>query len=121
MFVADSDISVALSIQFLLAAENISSVVFSDGIELINLALVDEPACIVAESKLPDMTGLFMMQKLVAVGINTPVILLTASDDIAAAVEAVKHGAWDYLEKPFMQHELLRSVTRAMALNANAQ
>lgn len=118
VYIADSDNSVSRSIQFLLASEKITSQVFEYGRELIDCALTSQPDCIIADSTLPDMTGLGLMRSLAAQHLNTPVILLANSSDIPSAVDAVKNGAWDYLEKPFMQQQLLRSVQQAIELHS---
>lgn len=98
----------------MLASEKISSLVFDFGRDVIERALAFEPECIIAESILPDMTGLRLMKNLAKHGVTAPVILLSTTDDIPSAVKAVKSGAWDYLEKPLLQQQLLTSVTRAM-------
>lgn len=118
VYIADSDSSVARSIQFLLASEKIPSMVFNFGRDVIERALAFEPECIIAESMLPDMTGLRLMKNLAAEGVHAPVILLSTTDDIPSAVKAVKNGAWDYLEKPLLQKQLLRSVSQAIDLRS---
>lgn len=116
VYIADSDKTVSRSIQFLLASENISAKVFSDGSKLIASALKAPPGCIIAETLLPDMPGITLINRLAIEGLHMPVILLSRTNDIPSAVAAVKRGAWDYLEKPFMQHMLLDSVSRAIAI-----
>lgn len=66
------------------------------------------------ESLLPDITGLNLMQRLRINRIATPVILLSQAIDSNSQVDALKVGVWDYLEKPFMQQQLVNSVQSAM-------
>ena len=114
VYIADSDDSVANSIAFLLRSEGISSRVFSLGHDLLRTALDSPPECIVVESLLPDITGLNLMQRLRINRIATPVILLSQAMDSNSQVDALKVGVWDYLEKPFMQQQLVNSVQSAM-------
>jgi FixJ family two-component response regulator len=116
VYIVDSDASVAQSIAFLLEAESISARIFSSGQMLLETAIDDTPACVITESQLPDMSALRLLRQFQLHGIDAPVIVLSSSvtGDIPSAVDAVKGGAWDYLEKPFMQRQLMRSVRSAM-------
>ena len=114
VYVADSDIDVSKSIEFLLSTEGIHATVFSDGVSLYDAVLECRPSCAVVAALLPDMSGVVLLKRLRAVGMDLPVIILANTSDIPSAVDAVKSGAWDYLEKPFIQHVLLDSVRRAI-------
>ena len=115
VYIADSDDSVANSIAFLLRSEGIASRVFTLGQHLFYTALQSPPECIVVESVLPDITGLNLLQRLRMNSVETPVILLSQMTDSCSQVDALKCGAWDYLEKPFMQQQLVSSVQSALA------
>ena len=114
VYIADSDSEVGKSIQFLLATDDIPAIVFADGQGLLDCAISNPPSCVVGEAVLPDITGLMLLKRLRQEGLETPVIFLTNSNDVSMVVEAVKSGAWDYLEKPFLQRVLLDSVQRAL-------
>jgi len=114
VYIADSDSEVGKSIQFLLETDNIAAVVFADGQGLLDQAIASPPSCVIAEAVLPDISGVTLLKRLRQAGLQTPVILLTNSSEVSMAVEAVKSGAWDYFEKPFLQRVLLDSVNRAL-------
>jgi len=114
VYIADSDNEVGKSIQFLLETDNIPATVFNEGQELLDYSICYPPSCVVAEAVLPDITGVMVLKRLREQGLQIPVIILTNSSDVSMAVEAVKCGAWDYFEKPFLQRVLLDSVKRAL-------
>jgi FixJ family two-component response regulator len=114
VYIADSDSTVGNSIQFLLASDNISARVFTGGLELLACTRDVPPGCIVAEALLPDISALSLLDRLRCDGLQVPVIILSSSGDVFSALEASRTGAWDYLQKPFMQSRLLDSVHRAM-------
>ena len=116
VYIAESDNAVGRSIQFLLESDNISARVFSEGQGLLDCVRCSPPGCIVADASLPDLSPIMLLRQLREEGLKIPVIVLSASSDVSAVVEAVKTGAWDYFEKPFMQRVLLNSVKRAMKM-----
>ena len=65
---------------------------------------------------MPDIDGATLVRRVKASALLTPVILLGGDSQIARVVDAVKAGCWDYIEKPFIQHALLDSVSRAMGV-----
>jgi two-component system, LuxR family, response regulator FixJ len=69
--------------------------------------------CIVADVRMPGMSGLELVQHLAAAGTSTPVILITGHGDVDMAVAAIKLGAFDFIEKPFDESRLLESIQNA--------
>jgi two-component system, LuxR family, response regulator FixJ len=114
VYIADSDLDVSKSIEFLLATEGIEAAVFDDGVSLLDAVRGCEPSCVVLAALLSDMSGVLLMKRLQKVVADLPVIILANTSDVPSAVDAVKSGAWDYLEKPFIQRVLLDSVRRAI-------
>lgn len=72
------------------------------------------PGCVVADVRMPGMSGLDLQRHLAAQRIDLPVIIITGHADVAMAVEALKAGAADFIEKPFDEDVLLSSVGRAL-------
>ena len=68
------------------------------------------PACLVTESRLPDMSGIALLQEVRARGLGIPTILLSADGDIAGAVTAMRAGALDFIEKPYIDRALATQV-----------
>lgn len=77
-----------------------------------------EPACLVVDIKIPDLDGLAMLRESRAAGIETPAIFITGSADLDAAVKAMKLGAFDLLEKPLDDVQLLTAVDSAISYGA---
>jgi two-component system response regulator FixJ len=69
------------------------------------------PRCVIAEARLPDMSGLALLQELRARGLGIPTILLATDADVGAAVEAMRAGALDFIEKPLVDRALVTQVT----------
>ncbi len=68
------------------------------------------PVCVVAESRLPDMSGIALLQELRARGLKIPTILLSGDADVTGAVTAMRSGALDFIEKPYIDRALVTLV-----------
>ena len=68
------------------------------------------PVCVVAESRLPDMSGVALMQELRARGLRIPTILMSSDADVSGAVTAMRAGALDFIEKPYIDRALVTQV-----------
>lgn len=77
--------------------------------------------CLIVDVRLPGLSGLGLQQKLLAEGFQAPIILITAFGDIPTAVQAIRTGAFDFLEKPFHRRALLERVRKALDQHALAQ
>ena len=118
----DDDEALRDSMSFLLASAGIvvkthaSAVSFLD--ELPNLAAA---GLIITDVRMPEMNGIELLWKLKASRPGLPVILLTGHGDVPLAVEAIKAGAADFLEKPFDDEALLAAVWRALEAGTKTQ
>jgi two-component system response regulator FixJ len=77
-----------------------------------------QPGCLVSDIQMPGMTGLQLQQHLNMLGAVSPVIFLTGNADVSMAVEAMRQGAFDFLEKPISNQALVDSVRRAIDFDA---
>lgn len=78
------------------------------------------PACLIADTRLPDMSGLALLAELRARGIGIPAILLSSDDDVRGAVAAMRAGAVDCIEKPFIDSALANQVAKILDRNARS-
>ena len=76
------------------------------------------PSCLIAEAQLPDMPGLTLLQELRGRGLDTPVILLSSEADVTSAVAAMRAGALDFIEKPYIDRALAAQVGSILELDA---
>ncbi len=86
---------------------------FSDGEELLAVLEPSFDGAIIADVKMPKMTGLQLQQKVAALDKDLPIVLITGHGDVSMAVQAIRDGAYDFIEKPFEPDHLLDVVRRA--------
>ncbi len=118
--VVDDDGAIRDALVLLLEAAGHSACAHPDAAAF--LAALDPalPACVVADVRMPGMSGLDLQRHLKANRIDLPVIIITGHGDVAMAVQALKEGASDFIEKPFDEDVLLASVAIALDKGARA-
>ena len=113
--IIDDDAAVRDSLAFLLGTAAIKSRQHESAIEFLSSFKVEEAGCIITDMRMPGMDGLELLRKLHDAKNPVPVIVVTGHGDISLAVEAMKAGASDFLEKPFDQDAVLSSVRSALS------
>jgi two-component system response regulator FixJ len=114
VFVVDDDEAVRSSTKLLLKSVGLPAVTFASAQEFLDNYDPLQPGCVVLDVRMPLMSGLELQQLLNIRGAIIPVIFITGHGDIPMAVEAMQHGAFDFLQKPFRDQELLDRVQRAL-------
>ena len=114
VFVVDDDASVRKSLCFLLKSVGLPSVAFGSAHEFLDAYQPDRSGCLVLDVRMPAMSGLELQQELNRRGATIPVIFVTGHGDVPMAVEAIKHGAYDFVQKPYREQELLDRIQRAL-------
>lgn len=112
--VVDDDKPMRDSIAFLLESDGLRSMTYASARELLDRVSELERGCILTDIRMPEMNGLELVHELKRLGAPFPVIVLTGHADVTLAVEAMKAGVVDFLEKPFDDAQLLRSVRAAL-------
>jgi len=111
--VIDDDSAVRESLAFLLGAADIAVKTYDSAMSFLAALAGVEDGCIVTDVRMPEISGLELLQRLHDKAVQIPVIVITGHGDVPLAVEAMKLGAVDFLEKPFDEEVLLSSVRSA--------
>lgn len=112
--IVDDDAAIRDSLAFLLDTANLRSRTYDSAAALLASAGHLAPGCIVTDVRMPDMNGLEMVRRLSEIGVSHPVIVMTGHADVPLAIEAVRAGVKDFIEKPFDDDALLASVRAAI-------
>ena len=118
--IVDDDPAIRDSLAFLLDTANLASRTYESAAALLAHADALAPGCIVTDVRMPDMNGLEMVRRLSEMGVRHPVIVMTGHADVPLAIEAVRAGVKDFIEKPFDDEAMLSSIRSAIAGQAGA-
>jgi two-component system response regulator FixJ len=118
VFVVDDDAAARGSLRMLLKSLGLQAVAYESGTAFLADFDPEQPGCLVLDVRMPGMSGPELQQQLNARGAILPVIFITGHGDVAMAVEAMRHGAFDFLQKPFRDQELLDRVQRSLKRDA---
>lgn len=112
--VIDDDEEVRQSLAFLLSAAGVPARVHPSATAFLEALPGISSGCIVTDVRMPDMNGIDLLRHVLRNGMGIPIIVMTGQGDVPLAVEAMKVGAHDFIEKPFDDETLLTSVRRAL-------
>jgi len=115
--VVDDDQQVRESLAELLHSIDLDVECYASGQEFLDNYSHQRPGCVVLDLRMPQKSGLDVLEELSSRHISVPVIMITGHGDIPAAVAAMKRGAVDFFEKPYRGAALLESVRRAIELD----
>jgi two-component system response regulator FixJ len=118
VMVVDDDSGVRNAMRILLKSVGIEATLYASAQEFLASYQPSQPGCLVLDIRMPGMSGLELQQQLNLRGAVIPVIFMTGHGDIPMAVEAMQHGAFDFLQKPFRDQDLLDRIQRAIARDA---
>jgi two-component system response regulator FixJ len=118
IFVIDDDRALASAMKALLEFEGLRVRTYHSASEFVADYDDRSPGCVVSDVRLPDMSGVDLQNVLSARRFRPPMVLITGHADVPTAVRAMAAGAVDFIEKPFSDHTLLRTVRRALSLDA---
>lgn len=115
VYIVDDDEAVRRSLQLLLKSLGLPSATSSSADEFLHSYDPAQPGCVLLDVRMPGMSGLELQQELNHRGATIPVIFITGHGDVPMAVDAIQHGAFDFLQKPFREQDLIDRVQRALA------
>ena len=110
----DDDEAVRASLVFLLEMADLPARAYASAQEFLDIAGSVTSGCVVTDVRMPGMSGLELIRRLKARGVALPVIVITGHADVPLAVEAMRAGVLDFLEKPFEDEALITSIRSAL-------
>lgn len=113
--IIDDDEAIRDSLDYLLGAASMTVRTYASADEFLTQLDELDPGCIVTDVRMPGMSGLELVRVLTERGMAHPVIVITGHGDISMAVEAMRAGAIDFLEKPFEHEALVASIRFALS------
>jgi two-component system response regulator FixJ len=120
IYVVDDDDAVRQSLEFLLSTAGFKARGFDSAKALFSVLPEIDSGCIITDVRMPEITGIDLLKKVKEVKPGLPVIVITGHGDVALAVEAMKIGAIDFLEKPFDDDGLIAAVKAALSNAADS-
>jgi two-component system, LuxR family, response regulator FixJ len=116
--IVDDEEAVRNSLVFLLTTSGYAARTHASASEFLSIAASIRNGCLITDLRMPDMNGVELLRRLREAGTMLPAIVITGHGDVQMAVEAMKNGALDFIEKPFSDEVLLDSIKRVVELAA---
>lgn len=114
VYVVDDDEAVRDSLALLLKSIGLQARLFESAPDFLNDYRPDWVGCIILDIRMPGMSGMELQKKLIEMQSAMPIIFVTGHGDVPMAVEAMQDGAFDFIQKPFRDQELLDRINRAL-------
>ena len=121
VFVVDDDQGVRDSLQLLIKSIGLDAQTYPSAYAFLEAYDPERPGCLVLDVRMPGMSGLELQQELASRGSTLPIIFITAHADVPMAVDAVKAGAADFVQKPFRDQDLIDKIQHAIEENARVR
>jgi RNA polymerase sigma factor (sigma-70 family) len=115
VFVVDDDPAVRDALRCLLESNDFQVETFASPRDFLEAYTEFRPGCLILDVQMPGMTGLALQKKLAEDKVGLPIIMLTAHANVPMAVTAMQEGAVDFIEKPFVEEDLLERIAKAFA------
>jgi two-component system response regulator FixJ len=114
VYIVDDDDGMRRALDALLSTVGFKTAVFARPSEFLARFKIDAPGCLVLDIRMPEMSGLELQQKLNKIGSMLPVIFVTGHGDVPMAVQAMKEGAFEFIQKPFRDQDLVDRINHAL-------
>ncbi len=118
VYIVDDDDGMRRAMTSLMTSAGLQAVAFQRPSDFLDRYDPKQPGCLVLDVRMPEMSGLHVLQHLNRSGSMLPVILISGHGDIPMAVQAMKDGAFDFLQKPFRDQQLLDRIDEALTLDS---
>jgi FixJ family two-component response regulator len=117
--IVDDDESVQSALQDLIESDGLSTLCFGSAEQFLDSEARHKAVCLIADIRMPGMSGLELQEKLKAEGCRIPIIFITAHGDDEMRIQAMREGAVEFLSKPFNDAVLLEVVHAALERSGN--
>lgn len=117
VYIIDDDEAVRDSIKELVESVNLNAEIFESAISFLDSFTADKAGCLVLDIRMSRMSGLVLQERLKEMDATLPVIFITGHGDVEMAVDALKSGAVDFIQKPYHDQNLLDSINDALELD----
>ena len=114
VFIVDDDEAVRDALAMLFRTAGLSAECFESAAQFLQRATFRRPCCMVLDIRMPGLTGLQLQDVLAERGLRLPILFITGHGDVPMAVNAMRKGAYDFVEKPFDDSHLLAQVLNAL-------
>ena len=114
VYVVDDDAALRDALGMLFRTAGLGVEMYASAVEFLERAMPSLPGCLVLDIRMPGLSGTALQDELRGRGSPVPIIFISGHGDIPMAVEAVKKGAYDFIEKPFDDYQLLCQVLNAL-------
>lgn len=118
VFLVDDDERARRSFQFLAESVGLQVEAYSSAVDFLNSYDPEKPGCLVLDVRMPKMSGLELQQRLIQSKVRVPIIFVSGHADISIAARAFRSGAFDFVEKPVNNNELLDRIQQAIERDA---
>ena len=112
--IVDDDDSVRQALKSLIDSVGFRAEVFDSGEEFLKSPYLSQTDCLIADVRMPGMSGLELQERLSAAGRSIPIVFISAHEDKAARARGLQAGAIDFLQKPFSEDSLLGAITSCL-------
>ncbi|PWG01723.1 response regulator FixJ [Sphingosinicella humi] len=113
--VIDDDDSARHSLEFLIDCAGLKVRSYESAIDFLKSVPDIDQGCIVTDVRMPEMNGIELVGRLKSLGVTDPVIVITGHADVPMAIQAMKQGVADFIEKPFSDEAILGAIRSALA------
>jgi len=117
VYIVDDDVVICDVIRELLLTVGIASETYLSAEEYLKVYNNEMRGCIISDIRMARISGFMLMDKLKAQGCEIPIVFITGCADVEMAVQGIKNGAFDFIEKPFHKQSLLETVNQALEKN----
>ena len=118
VYIVDDDSAVRDALSILVKSVNLNAVECSSADQFLDEYDPQRPGCLITDVYMPGIDGVALQKKLIDMGSQLPIIVMSGHGDIPLAVKMIRSGAFNFIEKPFSNHQMLEHIEKALKLDS---